>query len=87
MHNTVARYEVSRRSRQTSLPINRPTLSISGRSSKTIETARVNRQLMNFFGRYKSVKNKGLSARIHALMTMVISAVSTFLRDSSVHVR
>lgn len=87
MHNTVAWYEVSRRSRQTSLPINRPTLSISGTFSKTIETAHVNRRLMNFFGRYKSVKNKGLSARIYASMTMVISAVSTFLRDSSVYVR
>ena len=87
MHNTVAWYVVSRRSRQTSLPINRPTLSISGNFSKTIETAHVNRRLMNFFGRHKSVKNKGLSARIYAWMTMVISAVSTFLRDSSVYVR
>jgi len=33
------------------------------------------------------VKNKGLSARIYASMTMVISVVSTFLRDSSVYVR
>jgi hypothetical protein len=87
MHNTVAWYEVSRRSRQTSLPINRPTLFISGTFSKTIETAHVNRRLMNFFGRHKSVKNKGLSARIYASMTTVIPAVSTFLRDSSVYVR
>ena len=87
MHNTAAWYVVSRRSRQTSLPIDRPTLSISGRFSKTIETAHVNRRLMNFFGRHKSVKNKGLSARIYASMTMVISVVSTFLRDSSVYVR
>jgi hypothetical protein len=43
--------------------------------------------LMNFFGRHKSVKNKGLSARIYASMTTVIPAVSTFLRDSSVYVR
>jgi NaMN:DMB phosphoribosyltransferase len=87
MHNTVAWYVVSRRSRQTSLPINRPTLSISGAFSKTIETAHVNRRLMIFFGRHKSVKNKGLSARIYASMTMVISAVPTILRDSSVYVR
>ena len=78
MHSTVTWYVVSQRRRRASLPINRSTLSISGRSSKTIETAHVNRRLMNFFVRYKSVKNKGLSARIHALMTMVISAVSPF---------
>ena len=87
VHNTAAWYEASRRSRQTSLPINRPTLSISGILSNTIETAHVNRQLMNFFGRYKSVKNKGLSDRIYASMTTVISAVSTFIRDSSAYVR
>ena len=66
---------------------NRSTLSISSWFSKTIETAHVNRRVMNFFGRHKSVKNKGLSARIYASMTMVISVVSTFLRDSSVYVR
>ena len=35
---------------------------------------------MNFFRRHKSVKNKVLSARIYASMTMIISAVPTFLR-------
>jgi len=78
LRNTVAWYVVSRRSRQTSLPINRPTLTISGHFSKTIETAHVNRRLMNFFARDKCVKNRGLSARIYASMTMVNSAVATF---------
>ena len=87
IHNTLACYVASRRSRQTSLPINRPTLSISGRFSKAMETAYVNYKPMNFFDRHKSVKNRGVSATIYVAVTAAISAVATLLRDSSVYVR
>jgi len=87
VRNTAVWYVVSRPSRQTSLPVNRPTLTISGTFSKAIETPHVNYRLINFFGHHKSVKNWGRSARIYAAMAMTILAVPTFSRDSSVYVR
>ena len=87
VRNTVVWHVVSRPSRQTSLPVNRPTLTISGTLSKAIETTHVNYRLINFFGHHKSVKNRGRSARIYAAMAMTILAVPTFSRDSSVYVR